>query len=132
MMLSLISNRVSSLSGEFKLSVSTILHNLAESPSAFNLKRIRGHPHESGDIYQFSIKKGAYTYRMIQYKPRIDANLLYQQRRHILLRKKQWGPPKSILTVAVPALVPGDTDEYRQITPYLNHRPADCSYRRNQ
>jgi len=40
--------------------------------------------------------------------------------------------PKSQLTVPVLALVPVDTDEYRQIRPYRNHRLADCSYRRNQ
>jgi len=41
--------------------------------------------------------------------------------------------PNSQFMVPVLALVlPADTTEYRRITPYLNRRPADCSYRRNQ
>jgi len=32
-------------------------------------------------------------YRINRYKPRIDTNLLYQCRPHILLHKKQWGLP---------------------------------------
>jgi len=40
--------------------------------------------------------------------------------------------PNSRFKVPVPALVPADTDEYRQITPYRNRLPEDYSYRRNQ
>ena len=49
----------------------------------------------------------------------------------VSIRQSQFSP-NSQFTVQVPALVLADTAEYRQITPYLNRRPADCSYRRIQ
>jgi len=79
-------------------------------------------------------------YRIIRYRPRIDVNLLYQPRPHILLsnpqstgclaadalRQKQCGSAKSRLMV--PALAAVDTDEYHRSTLCLNHQPAGCSY----
>jgi len=46
----------------------------------------------------------------------------------LLSTKQSRLTPNSQFTVQVPV----DTAEYRQITPYLNRRPADCSYRRSQ
>ncbi len=70
--------------------------------------------------------------RVRQWRTRQSQTLsaLYQPRPHILLRKKQWGPPKSQLKVPVPAAE--DTDEYHRSTSYLNHQPADYSYYQDQ
>jgi len=75
-------------------------------------------------------------YRINQYKPRTDANLLYQPRPHILLRqspclptrvgaagKKQWGALR-----VLPAVEPPDTAECRQSTIYHWHHCHQSQY----